>query len=119
VADEADPVDSKDQDQESSGLYDRANSILAECRAEASLEDLNIAIHLFRVAIDRRPVSLSLRSTLNNNLAAALVTRFALTNRRRFLCEALSLCIAATHQLYGAPERTAGAGSQFKSRVRC
>jgi hypothetical protein len=104
-------------------LYNLANSILAECKAEASLEDLNIAVYLFRVAIYRGPVSHSLRTDVNNNLAIALVTRFAQTHRSRDLDEAISLRIKAmpqaTPQLYGAPERTVRTESQSNFQVRC
>jgi hypothetical protein len=119
MAYEAGAVDSEDRVQQSSDLYNLANSILAECKAEASLEDLNIAVYLFRVAIDRRPVSHSLRIDLNKNLAVALVTRFAQTSRRRDLDEAISLHIEAALRLYGALERTAGTTSQFDFQVRC
>jgi hypothetical protein len=116
MADEVDAVNIEGQDQK---LYNLANSILADCKAKASLEDLNIAVYLFRVAIDRRPVSHSLQSDLDNSLAVALVMRFAQTNRHRDLGEALSLRIKARPQLYGALERTGGTRSQFNFQVRC
>jgi hypothetical protein len=83
---EADALDSEDQDQESSDLYNLANSILAECKTEASLADLESAIYLFR---EGRPIPHPFRSDSLNDLAAALVTGFAQTNQRQDLDEAI------------------------------
>jgi hypothetical protein len=98
-------------------LYNLANSILAECKAEASLADLETAIYLFREALDRRPAPHSLRSDSLNDLAAALVTRFSQTNQSRDLDEAIQLRCEVLSQLHGALERTAEIGSQFQLEV--
>jgi hypothetical protein len=95
VTDEADAGDSEDQDQESSNLYDLANSILAECKAEASLADLETAMYLFArrsIGPDPHP----LRSDSLNSLAAALVTRFTQTNQRQDLDGAIRLRLKVT-----------------------
>ena len=99
-------------------MYNLANSILADCKAEASLADLETAIYLFREALDRRPAPHPLRSDSLNDLAAALVTRFVQTNQRRDLDEALQLRFEVMSQLRGILERTAGNGSQFQLEVR-
>jgi hypothetical protein len=80
-----------EEEKESDLLYDLATSILREYKAEASLSDLNTAIYLFREAVNRRPAPHPLQLDSLGDLAAALVTRFLLTDKREDLHEAFSL----------------------------
>jgi hypothetical protein len=69
-----------------------ATSILEECKAAASLSDLDTAISLFREALNQRPPPHPLRSDSLKDLAGALVTRFSLTNQRQDLDQAIQMC---------------------------
>ena len=79
------------EEEESDQLYDLATSILEECKAAASLSDLDTAISLFRDTLDQRPPH-PLRSDSLKDLAGALVTRFSLTNQRQDLDQAIQMC---------------------------
>ena len=86
------------EDDESTELYDLANSILDECKQAAPLGDLETAILLFREALDRRPDFHPLHSDSRSNLAGALLIRFSYTNQRQDLGEALMmLCEMMCH----------------------
>jgi len=82
------------EEQDSALLYDLANSILEECKDTAPLSHLDTGILLFREALDLRlPHPCHLDS--QKNLAAALVTKFSLTNQRQHLDEAISILTEA------------------------
>lgn len=86
---------SNGEEEESAQLYNLANSILQECNDSALLSDLDTAIHFFHKALDRRPATHPLRSDSLKDLAAALVTRFSLTNLRQDINRAI-LCYRET-----------------------
>jgi hypothetical protein len=109
-------ADSEDQD--SSQLYDLANSALEECKAEASLADLETAIYLFREALDRRPAPHPLRSDSIKQLAAALVIRYTQTDQPQDLDEAILLHYEDTSHLAESLEGRAGVSSQVEAEVR-
>lgn len=102
-----------EEEEESDLLYDLATSILQEYTAEASLSDLDTAIHLFREAVNRRPAPHPLRLDSFGDLAAALVTRFCLTDKREDLHEAFSLY----DQVATGPVRGIEAGDQPQFHV--
>jgi hypothetical protein len=80
---------SSEENNESSQLYNLANSIVEECNNETPLSDLDTAIYLFREAVIRRPAPHPLRSDSIKDLVKALVTRFSLTNQIMDLDEAI------------------------------
>jgi hypothetical protein len=91
VTEQDDTLSSGDED-ESSHLYELANSILAECKDATSLSDLNTTIYLFQEALNLRPALDASRSESLRDLAAALVTRYSLINQHQDLDQAISLC---------------------------
>jgi hypothetical protein len=106
------------EDQNSSQLYDLANSALEECKAEASLADLETAIYLFREALDRRPAPHPLRSDSIKQLAAALVIRYTQTDQPQDLDEAILLHYEDMSHLAESLEGTASVSSQVEAEVR-
>jgi hypothetical protein len=90
VTGQSDTPSSEDED-ESSQLYNLANSILEECNDSASLSDLDTAIYLFRETLNKPPASHPPRSHSLKGLAGALVTRFSLTKQHEDLDKSLSL----------------------------
>ncbi|KIM75667.1 hypothetical protein PILCRDRAFT_78642, partial [Piloderma croceum F 1598] len=88
------------EQEESALLYDLANSILEECKDAAMLSNLDTAIYLFREALNQRPAPHPLQSDSIKDLAAALVTRFSLTNQRHDLAQAISLLTEGMDGLY-------------------
>jgi hypothetical protein len=88
------------EQEESALLYDLANSILEECKDAAMLSDLDTAIYLFCEALNQRPAPHPLQSDSIKDLAAALVTRFSLTNQRHDLAQAISLLTEGMDGLY-------------------
>ena len=85
------PLSVSSEDDESTKLYDLANSILGECGQAAPFGELNTAIILFREALDQRPGFHPLHWDSRSNLARALMTRFSYTNEQQDLSEALML----------------------------
>jgi hypothetical protein len=77
------------EDDESTELYDLANSILDECKQVASPGELETAIFLFHEAFDWRHGFHALHSDLRSNLIRALMTRFSHTNEQQDLGKAL------------------------------
>jgi len=71
-------------------LFDLATLILEECKAAASLSDLDTAIGLFEEILARCPLPNPLRSDSLKDLAGALLTRFSLTTHPQDLEHALS-----------------------------
>jgi hypothetical protein len=71
---------SEDED-ESSQLFDLANSNLDECKHAVSLSHLDNAVYMFQETLDRRPGSHPLQSKSLKDLAGALLTRFSLTHQ--------------------------------------
>ena len=90
-ATEQDDTDSSGDEDESSHLYDLANSILVECKDATSLSDLNTTIYLFQEALNLCPALHAFRSESLRDLAAALVTRYSLINQSQDLDQAISL----------------------------
>ena len=73
-------------------MYNLANSILAECKREASVADLNTAVYLLREALCHRPAFHPRRSdSLSDLISALLVAGFWYIGRDRDLEEATSL----------------------------
>jgi hypothetical protein len=72
-------------------LYNLANSILAECKQEASVADLDTAVYLLREALCHRPASHNKRSDSLSDLVLALVARFWYIGQHQDLEEAISL----------------------------
>jgi hypothetical protein len=99
---------SVEDENELSQLFCLANSILDECKDAASLCDLNTAIYLFGEAVNQRPAPHPLRSDSLMDLAAALVTRFNLTNQDQDICQAMSLYSEAVRESHGVLRRTEG-----------
>ncbi|KIM86838.1 hypothetical protein PILCRDRAFT_317826 [Piloderma croceum F 1598] len=98
VTEQSDTPSSEDED-ESSLLYDQANSILEECNDSAPLSDLDTAIYLFREVLNMPPVPHSPRSHSLKGLAGALVTRFFLTKQHEDLDKSLSLRAEIQHDM--------------------
>jgi len=82
-------------DQESSKLYNLANSTVAECMQEVQLSDLNTVVLLLREALIQRPAPHPRRLNSLGDLAAALVIRFAQTIQSEDLDEAILLRLEA------------------------
>jgi hypothetical protein len=72
---------SSEHEDESSQLYDLANSILEECKDAAPLSDLETAIYLFREALNGPPAPHPHQADSFKVLAGALITRFSLTKQ--------------------------------------
>jgi hypothetical protein len=109
--------DTEDED-ESSQLFDLANSILAEFKDPVSLSNLDTAIYLFREALDQRAAPHPLRSESLKDLAGALVTRFSLTNQYSDLDQAMVSLAQGLHALRERVEALMGAGRQSELNVR-
>ena len=86
------------EDDESTKLYDLANSILDECKQAAPTGELESAILLFREALDQRPGLHPLHLDSRFNLARALMARFSYTNQKQDLAEALTMLSGVMRQ---------------------
>jgi hypothetical protein len=108
-------LSSEDED-ESSQLYNLANSILEECTNAAPLSSLDTAVYLFNESLDRRPAPHTFRSDSLKDLAGALLVRFSLTNQRQDLNQAISMCQEVIREMYntGLDVRVR---SQFDPRI--
>ena len=82
-------------DKRSSELYDLANSILADCKQNAPLSDLDSVICMLHEASARLPPRHPHGSDSLNHLAEALVTRFWHIGRLQDLDEAIVRCCEA------------------------
>ena len=74
-----------------SGMINLAVSLMAECKAELSLSELNNAVLLFREVKDSRPATHPLHLAAKRDLASVLVARFMYTNQEHDLMESLIL----------------------------
>jgi hypothetical protein len=103
---------------ESSRLYNLANSTLEECIEAAPLSDLNTAIDLFREAlrVDRQAARHPPRSDVLKGLARALGTRFSLTSQFQDLDQALLLHWSVVFDETGVV--STGTDGQFQVNVR-
>jgi hypothetical protein len=101
---------------ESSRLYNLANSSLAECIEAAPISGLNTAIDLFRAALARRAAGHPPRSDVLKGLARALGTRFSLTSQLQDLDQALLLHWSVVFDETGVVSGCTG--GQFQVNVR-
>jgi hypothetical protein len=76
---------------ESSQLYNLANSILEECKEAAPISDLNTVVDLLRDTLKQYSAPHPFRLNLLADLARALGTRFSLTNQFQDLDQAVLL----------------------------
>jgi hypothetical protein len=117
VSEDDDESPSEDED-ESSQLYDFANSILEECKDAASLSDLITAIYLFNQVLHQRRAPHPLRSDSLKDLATALAKRFSLTHQREDLDRSISLRVEAAREWYEVAHQITDTGGQTQLDVR-
>jgi hypothetical protein len=115
VTEQRDTTSNEDED-ESYRLYDQANSILEECKHAAPLSDLDVAIHQFQEALDRRPTPHPLRSGSLKDLAGALVIKFSMTKQHEDLDQSLLLRGKVPH--HEAHSVLVQTGEEFRIDVR-
>ena len=75
-----------------SGMINLAVSLMAECKAELFLSELNNVVFLFREVKDSCPAMHPLHLGAKRDLASVLGVRFMYTNDRHDLLESLALC---------------------------
>ena len=76
---------------DSENIIDLASFLLAECKTELPLANLDTIVSLFREILDRRPISHPLHSDALRGLASALGVRFMYTDQINDVQESLSL----------------------------
>ena len=72
-------------------MINLASSLMAKCKAELSLANLDTIVFLFCQILDRCPISHPLHSNAMRDLASALGTRFMYTNQINDVQELLAL----------------------------
>ena len=72
-------------------MINLAVSLMAECKAELSLSELNNVVFLFREVKDSCPATHPLHPAAKRDLASVLVVRFMYTNQEYDLVESLTL----------------------------
>jgi hypothetical protein len=113
----SDLSDLEDED-ESSQLFDLANSILYECKHAVSLSHIDTAVYIFQEVLERRPESHPSQPMSLKNLAGALLTRFSLSNRYEDLDQAIVLLRESMSELHHSFTETAEQ-SRVYVRVFC
>ena len=74
-------IDDGKDERESENMINLASSLMAECKAELSLANLDTVVFLFYQVLDRCPIAHPLHSDAMRGLASALGTRFIYTNQ--------------------------------------
>jgi hypothetical protein len=72
-------------------MINLAVMLMAECKEELSLSELNNVVFLLRQVKDSRPATHPLHPAAKRDLASVLGVRFMYTNQRHDLMESLTL----------------------------
>ncbi|PPQ88891.1 hypothetical protein CVT25_009126 [Psilocybe cyanescens] len=99
-------IDNLINDEEASEIVGHAISLMAECKAELSLSDLDTAIFLFRQVFGSRPIAHTLPIDAVKYLASALGVRFMYTNQNEDFMECLARRLQDLDQLIHPDQST-------------
>jgi len=80
-----------DDGEDEADIIDLASTLLADCKAELPLANLDTIVSLCREVLDRRPISHPLHSDAMRGLAYALGVRFMYTDQINDIQESFTL----------------------------